>query len=73
MGIRARSRLASLPNRPVHDMERTLSVAAILDRLGHEILLLKKLGAFEQAAGVQAAVVQILRLADETPQSLEPT
>jgi hypothetical protein len=45
-------------------MERTLSVAAILDRLGHEILLLKKLGAFEQAAGVQAAVVQILRLAD---------
>jgi hypothetical protein len=54
-------------------MERTLSVAAILDRLGHEILLLKKLGAFEQAAGVQAAVVQILRLADETPQSLEPT
>jgi hypothetical protein len=59
-------------------MERTLSVAAILDRLGHEILLLKKLGAFEQAAGVQAAVVQILRLADadlstNDKQSLEPT
>jgi hypothetical protein len=59
-------------------MERTLSVAAILDRLGHEILLLKKLGAFEQAAGVQSAVVQILRLADadlstNDNQSREPT
>ena len=59
-------------------MERTLSVAAILDRLCHEEALLKKLGAFEQAAGIRTAVVQILRLADadlstNDKQSLEPT
>ena len=48
-------------------MERTLSVAAILDRLGHEILLLKKLGAFEQAAGVQAEVVLHRRAVDGEP------
>ena len=59
-------------------MTSTLPVSLILDRLCHEEALLKKLGAFEQAAGIRTAVVQILRLADadlstNDKQSLEPT
>jgi hypothetical protein len=59
-------------------MEHTLSVAAILDRLGHEELMLKQLGAFGPAEGVRISIVQILRLADadlstNDKQSLEPT
>jgi hypothetical protein len=46
-------------------MNRTLPVLLILDRLGHEERLLRNLGAHEQANGIRAAIVQILKLADE--------
>jgi hypothetical protein len=46
-------------------MNSTLPVSLILDRLGHEELMLKNLGAYEQARGIRAAIVQILKLADE--------
>jgi hypothetical protein len=47
----------------------TLPAALIFDRLCKAEALLKKLGAFEKAAGVRAAIDQIKQLADE----LEPT
>jgi hypothetical protein len=43
----------------------SLPVALIFDRLCKVEALLKKLGAFEKAAGVRAAIDQVKQLADE--------
>lgn len=56
-------------------MDKPLSSERVLDRLGHEELKLKQLGLVNQAAGVRAAIVAILKLLAEQhdPPSLEPS
>jgi hypothetical protein len=59
-------------------MERTISVAVLLDAFGHEEHELRKLGAFAQAEGVRISITRMLKLADadlstNDKQSLEPT
>jgi hypothetical protein len=40
----------------------------LMDRLGHEELRLKQLGLVNHAAGVRAAIVQVIKLIHETKQ-----
>lgn len=50
---------------------RMVPVGRLLDDLAREELRLKQAGAFAEAAGIRDAVVRILRLADQTDQSLD--
>lgn len=59
-----------------HDL--MLSAERLLDRLGHEVLQLKRLGLVNQAAGMQSAVAIVIKeihAAKNPPEqpSLEPS
>lgn len=53
--------------------EQNTFVSRILDRLAHEELEMKKLGMPNHAAGIRVAIVQVLKLRDETPAQLPDT
>jgi hypothetical protein len=48
-------------------MEKRLTVAAILERLGRKEQELKHAGAFAAADGVRTSIIALLKLADELP------
>lgn len=55
-----------------------ISSERLLDRLGHEVLQLKKLGLVNHAAGMQSAVALVIKEihaahVPPTPQPLEPS
>ncbi len=50
-----------------------VSVKRVLDDLGRQVRRLKDAGAYEQAAGMQDAVIRILRLADAGEPSIDPS
>jgi hypothetical protein len=46
-----------------------LSSERVLDRLGHEELKLKQLGLVNHAAGIRTAIVAVLKLLSERPET----
>lgn len=55
-------------------MDAKLSAERLLDRLGHEVLNLKRLGLVNQAAGMQSAVAIVIKEihAQRVPQESPP-